>query len=56
MATCSVRSLRSITEETIKWCAQREVFGKPLLAQAVVRHKLAGMIAKCEALQAWLEK
>jgi alkylation response protein AidB-like acyl-CoA dehydrogenase len=31
------------------------VFGKPLLAQAVIRQKFAHMIAKVEAIQAWLE-
>ena len=38
-----------------RWAAQRYVFGKPLLAQAVIRFKLASMIAKVEAIQAWLE-
>jgi alkylation response protein AidB-like acyl-CoA dehydrogenase len=31
------------------------VFGKPLNSQAVVRNKLAAMIARVESLQAWLE-
>jgi len=39
----------------MKWGAQRYVFGKPLLSQPVIRWKLAQMIAKVEALQAWLE-
>ncbi len=38
-----------------RWSAQRYVFGKPLLAQAVIRYKLAQMMAKVEAIQAWLE-
>ena len=38
-----------------RWSAQRYVSGKPLLAQAVIRYKLAQMIAKVEAMQAWLE-
>ena len=28
-----------VVEECLKWCAQRYVFGKPLLAQAVIRNK-----------------
>ena len=44
-----------IVEECLKWAAQRYVFGKPLLAQAVIRQKFAHMIAKVEAIQAWLE-
>jgi len=38
-----------------RWAAQRHVFGKPLLSQAVIRYKFAQMIAKVEAIQAWLE-
>lgn len=38
-----------------RWANQRHVFGKPLNAQAVVRNKLAAMIAQVESLQAWLE-
>jgi len=39
----------------MKWVNQRKVFGKPLHAQAVIRSKLAQMIARCESSQAWLE-
>lgn len=38
-----------------RWACQRKAFGKPLTSQPVVRYKLANMIAKVEALQAWLE-
>lgn len=31
------------------------MFGKPLISQAVVRAKLAEMIAHAEGIQAWLE-
>ena len=31
------------------------MFGKPLISQAVIRHKLAGMISRAESVQAWLE-
>ena len=40
---------------TRRWASQRIVFGKPLMSQAVIRNKFARMIAKVEALQAWLE-
>lgn len=40
-----------IYEETWKWAHQRKAFGKPLIAQAVVRHKFAGILAKVESLQ-----
>ncbi|KAL7422285.1 hypothetical protein Q5752_002931 [Cryptotrichosporon argae] len=55
MCCGSARSSRFIVEECLKWSSQRQVFGKPLIAQAVIRNKLALMIAKVEAMQAWLE-
>ena len=38
-----------------RWATQRKVFGKPLISQAVIRAKIAGMIARTEAIQSWLE-
>jgi hypothetical protein len=38
-----------------RWANQRKVFGKPLIEQAVIRHKLAAMIARVESVQHWLE-
>ncbi|KAF8434048.1 acyl-CoA dehydrogenase/oxidase [Boletus edulis BED1] len=36
-------------------CIQRKAFGKPLASQAVVRSKVAAMIARAESCQSWLE-
>ncbi|KAL5485690.1 hypothetical protein ACEPAI_6731 [Sanghuangporus weigelae] len=55
MCCSSARAQRSIVEECLKWASQRKVFGKPLIGQAVVRAKIAGMIQRAEAIQAWLE-
>ncbi|KAF8318498.1 acyl-CoA dehydrogenase NM domain-like protein [Clavulina sp. PMI_390] len=55
MCCGSARSQRLATEECFKWAHQRKVFGKPLLEQAVIRQKLAAMIARTEAVQNWLE-
>jgi len=55
MCCSSARSQRMVAEECMKWACQRKVFGKPLIEQAVIRSKLAGMISRSEALQAWLE-
>ncbi|KAF8576221.1 acyl-CoA dehydrogenase [Ramaria rubella] len=55
MCCISARCQRLIVEECLKWSQQREVFGKPLNAQAVIRAKLAQMIARVEACQNWLE-
>ena len=55
MICASSRAQRMITEECLKWVSQRKAFGKPLSSQAVIRSKLAQMIARAEGLQAWLE-
>ncbi|QRV89915.1 acyl-CoA dehydrogenase [Ceratobasidium sp. AG-Ba] len=51
----SARAQRLIVEECLKWTCQRSAFGKRLVDQAVVRHKLATMIARTESVQNWLE-
>jgi alkylation response protein AidB-like acyl-CoA dehydrogenase len=55
MAGAVIRSIRTVTEECLKWTHQRIVFGKPLITQPVMRQKLARMISLSEASQAWLE-
>lgn len=55
MVTSSVGGQRTIVEECIKWVNQRKVFGKPLHSQAIIRSKLAAMIARVESAQSWLE-
>ncbi|KAH9043419.1 peroxisomal acyl-CoA-dehydrogenase [Lactarius hengduanensis] len=55
MICASTRAQRMIMEECLKWISQRKAFGKPLSSQAVVRSKVAQMIARAEALQGWLE-
>ncbi|KAI0253049.1 acyl-CoA dehydrogenase [Lactifluus subvellereus] len=51
----SLSTQRLIVEECLKWSQQRQAFGKPLNTQAVVRSKLAQMIARVESAQSWLE-
>ncbi|KAF8962776.1 acyl-CoA dehydrogenase [Flammula alnicola] len=55
MICSSARSQRLIVEECLKWTTQRKAFGKPLHSQAVIRSKLASMIARVESVQNWLE-
>ncbi|EJD42033.1 hypothetical protein AURDEDRAFT_168825 [Auricularia subglabra TFB-10046 SS5] len=55
MCCASARSQRLVIEESLTWANQRQVFGKPLIAQAVIRNKLAQMIARTEAGHNWLE-
>lgn len=55
MACGTVRGMRTVVEECLKWSHQRIVFGKRLIDQPVIRQKLAKMIALTEAHQSWLE-
>lgn len=55
MCCSSARSQRSVIDECLKWTNQRKAFGKPLISQAVIRSKIAGMIARAEGVQSWLE-
>ncbi|KAF8486055.1 peroxisomal acyl-CoA-dehydrogenase [Russula ochroleuca] len=55
MITSSARAQRGIVEECLKWISQRKAFGKPLASQAVIRSKVAAMIARVESVQSWLE-
>ncbi len=43
-------------EEAIRWARQRRTFGKPLVAQQVIRHKLVDMAMRINATQAYLEQ
>ncbi|GAA6063434.1 hypothetical protein JCM10212_002620 [Sporobolomyces blumeae] len=55
MCCGSVASSRMVVEECFKWAHQRKAFGKPLIELAVIRAKLAAMIQKVEAAQAFVE-
>ena len=55
MCCNSARAQRSVVEECLLWISQRKAFGKPLSSQAVIRNKLAAMIARVESTQAWCE-
>ncbi len=41
-------------EESITWARSRETFGKPLISRQVIRHKIADMSAKIDAVEAYL--
>ncbi|KIL64484.1 hypothetical protein M378DRAFT_186732 [Amanita muscaria Koide BX008] len=55
MSCSAARAQRSIVEECLQWVSQRKAFGKPLHSQAVIRSKIAAMIARVESVQSWLE-
>ncbi|KAF8838040.1 acyl-CoA dehydrogenase NM domain-like protein [Paxillus ammoniavirescens] len=55
MVIASLGAQRLVVEECLKWANQRIAFKKPLHSQAVIRAKLALMIERVEACQAWME-
>ncbi|KAF8149866.1 peroxisomal acyl-CoA-dehydrogenase [Crassisporium funariophilum] len=55
MVCSSARAQRLVVEDCLKWTSQRKAFGKPLHSQAVIRSKMADMIARVESTQNWLE-
>jgi acyl-CoA dehydrogenase len=42
-------------EDALDWARQRETFGKPLVTNQVIRHKLADMVRRITATQAWID-
>lgn len=42
-------------EDALAWARQRETFGKPLITNQVIRHKLADMLRRITATQAWID-
>jgi acyl-CoA dehydrogenase len=53
-ASCNGFS-RVCLDESASWARQRVIFGKPLIAQQVTRHKLVDMAMRINATQAYLE-
>ena len=49
------RQCRVALAAAFEYCLKREAFGKPLMEQAVVRHRLAKAGAEVESLGAWVE-
>jgi acyl-CoA dehydrogenase len=49
------RQARVALSAAFEYCLQREAFGKPLMEQAVVRHRLAKAGAELESMWAWAE-
>ncbi|GAC74186.1 very-long-chain acyl-CoA dehydrogenase [Moesziomyces antarcticus T-34] len=55
IAYTALRYARVCMEDAIAHTRRREVFGKMLIEQPVVRHKIGHMAREVEALQAWTE-
>lgn len=55
LATQCLRSSRSCFEDAYKYATQRKTFGKPLISNQLIRHKLGNMSMLIESIQAQLE-
>ncbi len=42
-------------EDALDWARARETFGKPLVTNQAIRHKLADMVRRIQATQAWID-
>lgn len=50
----SLGMMKVCLEDSIAWAQERETFGKPLIRHQVIRHKIADMSAKIDAVQSHL--
>jgi acyl-CoA dehydrogenase len=55
MAQGAAAYARICYEDALDWARQRETFGKPLVTNQAIRHKLAGMLMRIQATQAWID-
>jgi acyl-CoA dehydrogenase len=56
MAQQAAAYARVCFEDALEWAQQREVFGKPLVRNQAIRHKLADMIRQINATQAFIDQ
>ena len=46
--------MKAALEDSIAWAQQRETFGKPMIKHQVIRHKIADMSAKIDAVESYM--
>ncbi len=46
--------MKAAFEDAVEWAKQRETFGKPLIKHQVIRHKIADMSAKIDAVESYM--
>jgi len=51
MVASSLGMMKACLEDSIAWAQERETFGKKLISHQVIRHKIADMSAKIDAVQ-----
>ncbi len=54
LVAISLGMMEAALEDSIAWAQQRETFGKPLIRHQVIRHKIADMSARVDALRSHL--
>lgn len=47
---------KALFEDAVAWAKERETFGKPLIRHQVIRHKLADISMRIDALEAYLNQ
>lgn len=52
----SLGMMKVCLEESVSWAKERETFGKPLIRHQVIRHKIAEMSSRIDALEALLNQ
>jgi acyl-CoA dehydrogenase len=50
----SLGMMKVCFEDSVAWAEERETFGKPLIKHQVIRHKLADMSAKIDAVESYM--
>ena len=54
LVACALGMMKACLEDSIEWARERETFGKPLMGHQVIRHKIADMSARIDAVQSTL--
>jgi acyl-CoA dehydrogenase len=56
MASGVLGMMKVCLNESISWAKERKTFGEPLISRQVIRHKIADMSAKIDALEAYINQ
>ncbi|MEO0678819.1 MAG: acyl-CoA dehydrogenase family protein [Pseudomonadota bacterium] len=56
LACSCLGMMRVCLADAVDWAGQRETFGRPLIARQAIRHKIADMSARIDALEAWIDR
>ena len=56
LATQAYATAQRCVDLTVRWCRDRQTFGRPLVGRQVVRHRLAEMHSRTEAARAYVHE